>query len=74
MLKGLYGKIDVSGQTYDPAKGVPPMTGFEEIYDDREIAAVLTYVRSAFFWAYSGAVQPETVAKVRAAAANKEGY
>ncbi len=31
VLKGLYGEIDVSGQIYDPAKGVPPMTGFEEI-------------------------------------------
>lgn len=74
VLKGLYGKIDVAGETYDPAKGVPPMTGFEEIYDDEEIAAVLTYVRSAFFWAYSGAVQPETVAKVREATRHKEGY
>ncbi|MDB4474789.1 c-type cytochrome, partial [Opitutaceae bacterium] len=74
VLKGLYGKIDVAGQIYDPANGVPPMTGFEQIYNDEEIAAVLTYVRSAFFWAFSGAIQPETVAKVRAESAAKEGY
>ncbi len=35
---------------------------------------MLTYIRSAFFWAYSGAVQPETVAKVRAEVADKVGY
>lgn len=74
VLKGLYGEIDVAGQIYDPAKGVPPMTGFEQIYNDREIAAVLTYVRSNFFWAFSGAIQPETVAKVRAETAGKAGY
>lgn len=74
VLKGIHGPIKVGETLYDPAKGVPPMTGFEQIYNDEEIAAVLTYIRSAFYWGFSGPVKPETVAKVRAAVSDKEGY
>jgi len=74
VLKGIYGPIKVGERLYDPANGVPPMTGFEQIYNDEEIAAVLTYIRSAFHWGFSGPVQPETVAKVRDAVKHKEGY
>lgn len=74
VLKGITGRIEVGDRVYDPANGVPPMTGFEHILNDEEIAAVLTYIRSAFHWGFSGPVQPETVARVRADVANKEGF
>jgi mono/diheme cytochrome c family protein len=74
VLKGIYGPIEVGDRLYDPAQGVPPMTGFEQIYNDEEIAAVLTYIRSAFHWGFSGPVKPETVARVRAEVKAKEGY
>jgi len=63
-LKGLWGPITVKGITYDPTTGVPPMTGFGPLLNDKEIAGVLTYVRNSF-GNQAGAVKPETVAKVR---------
>ncbi|MEM9159879.1 MAG: PVC-type heme-binding CxxCH protein [Verrucomicrobiota bacterium] len=44
-LKGLVGPITVKGREYP---GLVPMTGFEGLLNDREIAAVLTYVRQSF--------------------------
>lgn len=68
-LHGLWGKIEVNGKVYDPEKGVPPMTAFESLLNDDEVAAVLTYVRNS--WGNEAApVLPETVKRVRAA--NKE--
>jgi len=65
-LHGLWGKIEVNGKVYDPEKGVPPMTAFESMLDDKEVAAVLTYVRNS--WGNQAApVSPDTVKKVRAA-------
>ena len=65
-LHGLTGKIEVKGKVYDPEKGVPPMTAFESLLNDNEMAAVLTYVRNS--WGNKAApVIPETVKKVRAA-------
>ncbi len=65
-LHGLYGKIEVNGVTYDPAKGVPPMTAFGGLLDDKEMAAVLTYVRNT--WGNKApAVSHKTVKKVRSA-------
>jgi mono/diheme cytochrome c family protein/sugar lactone lactonase YvrE len=65
-LHGLTGKIEVKGKIYDPEKGVPPMTAFEALLNDKEMAAVLTYVRNS--WGNKAApVLPETVKKVRAA-------
>jgi mono/diheme cytochrome c family protein len=56
----------VNGKTYDPAKGIPPMTQFAALLKDEEIAAVLTYVRNS--WGNKAApVKAETVAKVREA-------
>jgi len=56
----------VNGKVYDPEKGVPPMTAFESLLDDNEVAAVLTYVRNS--WGNQAApVKPDTVKKVRAA-------
>lgn len=69
-LHGLWGKIEVNGKTYDPTKGVPPMTAFGAILDDKEAAAVLTYVRNS--WGNKAApVKPETVKKVRAATSDR---
>jgi mono/diheme cytochrome c family protein/glucose/arabinose dehydrogenase/lysophospholipase L1-like esterase len=63
-LHGLWGKIEVKGKTYDPTKGVPPMTAFGALLDDQEMAAVLTYVRNS--WGNKASpVTPETVRKVR---------
>jgi len=65
-LHGLWGKIKVKGKTYDPTKGIPPMTAFGALLNDEEAAAVLTYVRNS--WGnQASAVSPETVKKVRAA-------
>ncbi|MDG1570838.1 GDSL-type esterase/lipase family protein [Robiginitalea sp. M366] len=60
-LKGLQGPITVAGQNYD---GQVPMTAFENLLTDAEIAAVLTYVRNAFGNA-AGAVSPEEVQAIR---------
>ena len=38
----------VNGQTYDPARGVPPMTAFRALLNDEETAAVLTFVRNTW--------------------------
>jgi len=66
VLHGLWGPIEVNGKTYDPAKGIPPMTAFGAILNDEELAAVLTYVRNS--WGNKApAVQPDTVKKIRAA-------
>jgi len=65
-LHGLWGPIEVNGKTYDPAKGTPPMTAFGSLLDDRELAAVLTYVRNS--WGNKAPpVRPATVKKVREA-------
>lgn len=72
-LKGLWGPIEVNGKTYDPGAGVPPMTGFEHLLDDKELAAVLTYVRHSF--GNTGpSVLPEQVEKVRAEVKDKTGH
>lgn len=73
VLKGLWGPITVKGKTYDPGKGVPPMMGFEYLLDDREVAAVLTYVRNSFGNQVSP-VKPEQVQKIRAAVKDKQGH
>ncbi len=44
-LKGLAGPIEVAGKTYP---GQVPMTGFESLVSDQELAAVLTYIRTSF--------------------------
>ena len=65
-LHGLWGPLEVNGVTYDPAKGVPPMTAFKAILNDKEIAAVLTYVRNT--WGNKASVvTPEKVKAVREA-------
>ncbi len=69
-LKGMYGPITVMNRDYP---GNVPMTPFEGLMNDEEIAAVLTYVRNTFD-NRSGAITPEQVKTVRAEIADKEGF
>ena len=63
-LHGMWGKLTVRGKVYDPARGVPPMTAFRDLLNDKELAAVLTFVRNS--WGNKGSViDPATVARVR---------
>jgi len=65
-LHGLHGKIRVNGKTYDPARGVPPMTAFRDLLNDEELAAVLTFVRNS--WGNQAKpIDAAAVARVRAA-------
>ena len=63
VLKGLLGQIEVNGKTYP---GQVPMTPFEGLLNDREVAAVLTYIRNSF-GNQASVVQPEKVKEIRAA-------
>ena len=69
-LKGLYGPIEVDGKSFP---GNVPMTPFEGLLDDEEIAAVLTYVRSSF-GNRGTEVKAEAVKKIRAEIAEKKGF
>lgn len=76
VLKGLWGPIEVNGKRYDPTNGVPPMTGFEGILTDEEIAAVITYVTIQFGnpKGLAKVVNPEDVARVREEVKSKTGF
>jgi putative heme-binding domain-containing protein len=73
VLKGLWGPLEVAGKRFDPTKGTPPMTGFEQLLKDDEIAAVLTYVRQSFGNDYDP-ITTEAVKKVRASAATRNSF
>ena len=68
VLKGLLGQIDVNGKTYP---GQVPMTPFEGLLNDKEVAAVLTYVRNSF-GNKASVISPEKVKVVRASVANQK--
>ena len=70
VLKGLLGPMTLQGKEYP---GDVPMTPFEGLLNDEEVAAVLTYVRNSF-GNEASVISPEKVAEVRAAIADKEGY
>jgi putative membrane-bound dehydrogenase-like protein len=73
VLHGLWGPMTVNGQTYDPARGVPPMTAFRAILNDEEVAAVLTFVRNT--WGNKAApVSADLVAKVRRDTASRSTF
>ncbi|MDF1812960.1 MAG: DUF1080 domain-containing protein [Verrucomicrobiales bacterium] len=62
-LKGLMGPIEVKGKKYP---GQVPMTAFGALLNDKELAAVLTYVRNSF-GNKASAIQPAQVQKIREA-------
>ena len=69
-LHGLNGPIKVNGKDFGPDRGTPPMTRFNELLNDEELAAVLSYVRNS--WGNKGEVmKPEKVAEVRKANAKR---
>lgn len=64
VLDGMHGTIEVKGKRYS-SPPLPPMTGFRHLLDDKEIAAVLTYVRNS----WTNRAQPidvQTVSSLRA--------
>jgi mono/diheme cytochrome c family protein len=60
-LKGLMGPIEVNGLKYP---GQVPMTPFENLLTDNEIAAVLTFTRNSF-GNKASAIQSSDIARVR---------
>ena len=60
-LHGVWGKMKVNGKTYDPARGVPPMTAFRSLLKDDELASVLTFVRNT----WGNEASPITAADVK---------
>ena len=70
VLRGMYGPIVVNGKKYP---GQVPMTPFGGMLNDKEVAAVLTYIRNSF-GNKAPAVEESTVKKVRAAIKPKEGF
>lgn len=70
VLKGLLGPITVAGKDYP---GQVPMTPFEGMLDDSEVAAVLTFVRNSF-GNQASPISPDLVKKVREEIKDKEGF
>ena len=69
-LKGLYGPIEVLGREYG---NMVPMTPFENLLSDEEVAAVLTFVRNSF-GNEASAISPDKVQEVRDAIKDKQGF
>jgi len=70
VLKGLQGPMEVLGTRYS---GDVPMTPFEGMLTNEEIAAVLTYVRNSF-GNRADVITPGKVGQVRMMIKNKEGF
>ncbi len=70
VLNGLYGPMEVLGQSY---LGQVPMTPFGGMLNDEEIASVLTYVRNSF-GNVASPITPETVQAVREAIKGKTRF
>ena len=63
VLDGMHGAIEVKGKRYS-SPPLPPMTGFRQLLNDEEIAAVITYVRNS--WSNRAKpVSAQQVAKIR---------
>lgn len=60
-MKGLFGPIEVEGVKYP---GVVPMTPFEHLLNDEDLAATLTYVRNSF-GNKASVITPDQVKAVR---------
>jgi mono/diheme cytochrome c family protein len=67
-LKGMMGEVEINGKKYP---GQVPMTPFGGLLNDKEVAAVLTYIRNSFGNTAS-AITPEKVKAVRAATTNQK--
>ena len=70
VLKGIMGPIEVAGREYP---GQVPMTPYEGMLNDSEIAAVLTYVRNSF-GNKASPISPDLVKLVREEVKDKEGF
>lgn len=70
ILKGLMGPIVVEGKTYE---GMVPMTPFEGMLNDQELAAVATYVRNSF-GNQASVISPEKVKEIRAKLQGKKAF
>ncbi|WP_111672581.1 PVC-type heme-binding CxxCH protein [Algoriphagus litoralis] len=70
VLKGIMGPIEVAGREYP---GQVPMTPYEGMLNDSEIAAVLTYVRNSF-GNQASPISPELVRQVREEVKDKTGF
>lgn len=70
VLNGLLGPLEVAGKKYP---GQVPMTPFKGMLNDREVAAVLTFVRNSF-GNTAAMVTPQAVAKVRSDTKDKSDF
>ncbi|MBP8155888.1 MAG: cytochrome c, partial [Leadbetterella sp.] len=70
VLNGLMGEIEVNGKKFP---GQVPMTPYSGLLNDKEVAAVATYVRNSF-GNQALPVQLEKVKQVRAATAKKKDF
>ncbi|SFB49776.1 c-type cytochrome, partial [Algoriphagus aquimarinus] len=70
VLKGVMGPITVKGKDYP---GQVPMTPFEGMLDDSQVAAVLTFVRNSF-GNQASAISPDLVKKVREEIKDHTGF
>ena len=64
------GPIEVLGKDYP---GQVPMTPYGGMLNDKEVAAVITYVRNSF-GNEASAISPDKVKAVRAAIKDKTGF
>lgn len=70
ILKGLMGPMEIAGKKYD---GQVPMTGFEGLLTDEEVAGVATYIRNSF--GNNASLIPATkVKEVRAKIKSKKDF
>ena len=69
-LKGLHGPIEVLGREYG---NQVPMTGFEGLLSNEEMAAVLTFIRNSF-GNEAPPISPEKVEEIRKAIEGKTGF
>jgi mono/diheme cytochrome c family protein/glucose/arabinose dehydrogenase len=70
VLNGLMGEIEVNGKKF---QGQVPMTPYGGLLNDKEVAAVATYVRNSF-GNQASPIQEEKVKQVRAATAKKKDF
>jgi mono/diheme cytochrome c family protein/glucose/arabinose dehydrogenase len=71
VLHGLYGSIEVNGKQYP---GNVPMTPYNSLLSDEEVASVLNYVRNSFGNTSSVIITPEKVKAVREATKKQKGF